>query len=497
MDRKALIKFDHKRVGYSKSVGPNCRRQRIWLPLSIGTCGLLAIVLGSSSATSTSVQDTEIRHAQALIRHGQAFKWPQPQTGSQLTVPLALPQRSDRFFTDEPPALRDRLATLDQAPLSMVRKPRVASKHKTAAGKWHEVTIESGDSLSLILSRLNISVELETLLNLDPKTEVLNSLYPGQSLHVRISDEGMEELIYEPDGVTRLDITKTSEGGFEAELRKMAIETHRVVASGRIEHSLYLAGAEAGLSDQIIMNLAELFGWDIDFARDIREGDTFTVIYEEHYRNGEKIGADEIIAAEFVNRDKVFRVVRYTDARGRTGYYRPDGRNVRRPFLRSPVELAHISSPFDLQRRHPILNTIRAHRGVDYAAPLGTPIRATSAGVVAERGVIGGYGSTIILQHGAKYTTLYGHMSAYANGTNVGQHVEQGQIIGYIGSTGLATGPHLHYEFHINGVHHDPLAVALPNARPLPRSEMQEFMHATKALTAELNVQMRHRFAMK
>lgn len=483
-----MIRIDYKRVD-SEPTSTRRLRQRLQLPLLISSWGVLAIMLGSSSATSTGSQGFKTSHEQVT-------EW-QQQNAHQVILPLVLPKPNDISLAGERRSLHNGLATADQPFLSTDQELRATSTHKTGLGKWHEVTIESGDSLSLILDRLNILPALESLLDLGLAAEVLESVYPGQRLRIRINDGGMEELVYEPDNVTRLNIAKTSEGGFEAQLRKMAVATHRVVASGRIEHSLYLAGSKAGLPDQIIMKVAELFGWDIDFALDIREGDAFTIIYEEYYRDREKIGIGDIVAAEFVNRNNVFRVVRYTDARGRTGYYKPNGRSVRRPFLRAPVEIARVSSPFDLQRRHPILNTIRAHRGVDYAAPSGTPIRATSAGVVAERGSIDGYGSTIILQHGAKYTTLYGHMSGYADDTDVGQRVEQGQIIGYIGSSGLATGPHLHYEFRIDGVHHDPLTVALPNARPLPQSEMQVFLGATKALRAELNVEVRSDIAMK
>jgi murein DD-endopeptidase MepM/ murein hydrolase activator NlpD len=306
----------------------------------------------------------------------------------------------------------------------------------------------------------------------------------------------MEELIFDPDNATRLNVMKTSEGDLDAELQNLAVETRQAVASATIKHSLYVDGAKAGLSDLLIMKLAELFGWDIDFALDIRKGDTFTVIYEEYYRDGERLGDGDIVAAEFINQEQVFRVLRYTDSKGYTGYYTPDGRSVRRPFLRTPVDIARISSHFNPNRKHPILNTIRAHRGVDYAAPTGTPIKATGDGIVAERGFIGGYGNAIILRHGSKYTTLYGHMSDFARDTAVGQRVEQGQIIGYIGSTGLATGPHLHYEFRIDGVHYNPLTVTLPAAQPLPEAEMAAYLRTTKPLRAQLDVLVRGRIAM-
>jgi len=254
-----------------------------------------------------------------------------------------------------------------------------------------------------------------------------------------------------------------------------------------IQDSLFLSGQRAGLSDSIIMQLANIFGWDIDFALDIRSGDRFSVIYEEKYLDGVKVKDGEIIVAEFVNSGKSFRAIRYTDSQNKTDYYSDSGRSMRKPFLRTPVDFARISSRFNLTRKHPILNTIRAHKGVDYAAATGTPIMAAGDGKVIFRGSKGGYGSTIIIQHGSQYSTLYAHMHKYANRTQKGARVKQGQIIGYIGKSGLATGPHLHYEFLVNGVHRNPLTVKLPDAQPLPESELIRFHSKTQTQFAQLD----------
>jgi murein DD-endopeptidase MepM/ murein hydrolase activator NlpD len=350
--------------------------------------------------------------------------------------------------------------------------------------------------LSSIFSRLGIYHELQPLMQLGGATKTLNAIFPGQSVHVRVSDRGIEELLFDPDRATRLIVFRNGDGELDATLRKLPLETYEVRASGTIKHSLYIDGASAGLSDLLIMKLAELFGWDIDFALDIRKGDSFVVVYEEHYRDGEKLGDGIILAAEFTNNEQVFRVLRYTDSNGHTDYYSPDGRCIRRPFLRTPVEVARISSPFDLHRKHPILNTIRAHRGVDYAAPLGTPIKATGDGRVVERSTLGGYGLAVVLDHGSKYTTLYGHMSRFAHNIEVGKHVKQGQVIGYVGASGLATGPHLHYEFQINGMHHDPLTVSLPRAKPLAGQEMADYVRETQALHALLDLRVPGRVVM-
>src|SRR5690606_938911 len=211
-----------------------------------------------------------------------------------------------------------------------------------------------------------------------------------------------------------------------------------------------------------------------DFIQDVRVGDTFTVIYEEHFRDGEKLGDGPIVAAEFVNRGKVFRAARYTDATGRSDYFTPDGHNVRKAFLRAPVDFTRISSNFDLNRRHPVLNTIRAHRGVDYAAPTGTPVKAAGDGKIISRGVNGGYGNAVVIEHGGNITTLYAHLSRFGP-QRAGARVRQGDIIGYVGATGLATGPHLHYEYRVDGVHRNPRTVPLPPADPISASARADF----------------------
>jgi murein DD-endopeptidase MepM/ murein hydrolase activator NlpD len=236
------------------------------------------------------------------------------------------------------------------------------------------------------------------------------------------------------------------------------------------------------------MELAGIFGWDIDFALDIRKGDQFTVLYEELYLDGERIGNGDILAAEFINQGRRYQAVRYTDAGGKTDFYSLDGKSMRKAFLRTPVEFSRISSGFSLGRKHPILNKIRAHKGVDYAAATGTPIKATSNGKIVHRGKKGGYGNTIIIQHGTKYSTLYAHMSKFRGGLKTGSHVKQGQVIGYIGSSGLATGPHLHYEFRVDGVHRDPLKVKLPGSEPLDSKYLADFSRKAESLLAQLDL---------
>jgi murein DD-endopeptidase MepM/ murein hydrolase activator NlpD len=353
--------------------------------------------------------------------------------------------------------------------------------------KWRQVTVRSGDTISDIFRRLDLDNEFRAIFDAKVAARELRSIHPGQAIRIRTSERGMEELIYQPRDTHRLHITR-SEDSFDAVLEPLKLEKTTTFASGEISHSLFLAGLDAGLSGTMIMQLASIFGWDIDFSLDVRAGDRFNVLYEQYHYDDKKVRDGEIVAAEFVNQGKSYKAFRYADSAGNADYYGEDGRSLRKPFLRSPVNFSRISSPFNLSRRHPVLNTIRAHRGVDYAAASGTAIIASGNGRVVFKGNKGGYGKTIMLRHGNAYSTLYGHMSKYARGLHVGSLIQQGQVIGYVGQTGLATGPHLHYEFRINGVHHNPVTVRLPSARPLVGRDMVTFKAAIQPWQAQLNV---------
>ncbi|MCU7945715.1 MAG: peptidoglycan DD-metalloendopeptidase family protein, partial [Candidatus Thiodiazotropha sp. (ex Cardiolucina cf. quadrata)] len=243
-----------------------------------------------------------------------------------------------------------------------------------------------------------------------------------------------------------------------------------------------------GLSERLIMQLADIFGWDIDFALEIRSGDRFTVIFQEDYLDGEKLRDGPILAAEFVNQGRTYRALRYTDDSGNSDYFTPKGRSMRKAFLRAPVDFRRISSKFTRERYHPVLGKKRPHRGVDYAAKTGTPIKSAGDGKIIHRGKKGGYGRTVIIQHGQTYTTLYAHLSRYNKKAKRGQKVKQGQVIGYVGKTGLATGPHLHYEFRVNGVHRNPLTVKLPAAEPIAKKYRAGFQMKIQPLLSKLEL---------
>lgn len=350
-----------------------------------------------------------------------------------------------------------------------------------------ELRVAKGDTLETLFRRNGLSVgDLADLVALPDVGRGLKLVKPGDRLEIAHDGDSVVALRRELDDVRVLTIAR-KESGFEASTFERQIEMRPVGAHGIVRSSLFEAGVQAGVSDKLVMDLAGIFEWDIDFIQDVREGDEFTVLYEEVWRDGVKLRNGEIIAAEFVNQGKSYRAARYRDPNGRSSYYTPDGHSLRKAFIRAPLNFTRISSNFDPNRKHPILNTIRAHQGVDYAAPIGTPIRAAGDGKVLFRGVQGGYGNVIILQHGNNITTLYGHMSKFAN-VGVGGRVTQGEVIGYVGQSGLATGPHLHYEYRVNGVHRNPRTVSLPTADPVPAQFQEDFKSTTATLWRQLDL---------
>ena len=350
-----------------------------------------------------------------------------------------------------------------------------------------DVLVMRGDTLESLFRRNGLSLgDLADLVALPDVGRGLRLLKPGDRLEIGHRGDEVRSLRRELDDIRVLSIARNS-SGFEATVLERQIDHRPTGAHGVVRSSLFEAGVDAGMSDRLTMDLAGIFEWDIDFIQDVRQGDEFTVLYEEIWRDGVKLRNGDIIAAEFVNQGKTYRAAKYRDASGRSSYYTPDGHSLRKAFIRAPLNFTRISSNFDPSRRHPILNTIRAHQGVDYAAPIGTPIRAAGDGKVIFRGVQGGYGNVVSLQHGGNITTLYGHMSRFGN-AKMGARVTQGDVIGYVGQSGLATGPHLHYEYRVNGVHRDPRTVALPPADPVPAEYQEDFRAATSSYWRQLDL---------
>jgi len=350
------------------------------------------------------------------------------------------------------------------------------------------VVVANGDTLSTVFAKVGLSpAVMHAVLASSPDAKQLSRLKIGQTLEFQLTEQGeLASLRSKLNSLETLALEQTPKGYvFKKEQVKPEVST--VYARGEIDSSLFLAAKRAGLSHNLTMDLANVFGYDIDFALDIRKGDSFEVIYEEKTVEGQRVGTGNILAARFTNRGKTYSAVRYTSKDGTTSYYNADGTSMRKAFIRTPVDFARISSRFSNGRKHPILNKIRAHKGVDYAAPHGTPIKSAGDVKVLLAGRKGGYGNTVIIQHGQRYRTLYAHMQGFAKGVRNGSTVKQGQIIGYIGTTGLSTGPHLHYEFQVDGVHVDPLGLKLPMADPIAKSEMPRFMQQSQPLMARMD----------
>lgn len=353
----------------------------------------------------------------------------------------------------------------------------------------HELKVKNGDSLSTLFDRAKIKPEqLAELMASSSAARELVRIHPGDTIKLKTDINGrLMALHYDLDNFTYLQVNRVNDI-LEASQEKYQIETRTAHASGTIESSLFLASQKSGLSDNLTMELAGIFGWDIDFALDMREGDHFTVIYEEIFKEGKKIMDGNILAAEFVNQGESYRAIRYADpTTGDPGYFAPNGQSLRKAFLRTPVNFTRISSKFTTSRFHPVLHRFRSHKGVDYAASTGTPVRASGDGKIVFRGRKGGYGNAIIIQHGSRYTTLYGHLSKFNSNVSTGSKVKQGQVIGYVGATGLASGPHLHYEFRIDGIHRNPLTVKIPSSNPIEERYRDNFQLTTQPYVAQLD----------
>jgi murein DD-endopeptidase MepM/ murein hydrolase activator NlpD len=428
-----------------RRASPNLHWRLRWAALGIG-CAVLGVVMAKTEPAA------EVGRASLLL------------------LPADQMQQSDLALPDRP-----------QAPAEPPGKPNASGL------EWTTLTVRSGDTLARLFDRIGVGREvIHALVRSGKAGERLNRIYPGNTIRVGLAPDGTVGRVEYEFAPEKRAVFSAGADGFSSRIVEDPLEHRTEYANGVIDSSLFVAGGEAGLTDRLIMELVSVFGWDIDFALDIRRGDRFSVVYESLFKNGERVRNGEIIAAEFVNQGRVYRAVRYTTADGDTDYYAPDGTSMRKAFLRTPVKFSRISSGFG-KRLHPTLGTWRNHHGVDYAARTGTPIRATGDGRITYRGHNGGYGKFIEIRHGGRYSTAYAHMNGYARGTSVGSFVEQGDVIGYVGSTGRSTGPHLHYEFRVNGVHRNPLRVEFPSSDPVPEEQLDRFRQHTRPLLAQLD----------
>lgn len=434
-------------------------------------CAVITVVIANTRDSGTPneiVIDHSSEHSQNL----------QPATGNtrNTSIKLKLPVPAGKQSADTP-----------AGELDTQQAERTIDADDPA---WQSLKVKSGDSLSVLFDRAGVKPDqlLELMKNSTAKQQ-LRRIHPGEQIKIMHDEQGKLLALNYPIDAERYLLVERRDGQLLADIHQHEIEVRSAYASGEIDSSLFMASSRAGLSQNLTMELASIFGWDIDFVMDIRKGDQFTVIYEQRYKNGNKIKDGNILAAEFINQGKVHRALRYVDpVSGEAGYYTPSGHSMRKEFLRSPVNFSRISSRFSTGRYHPILHKIRSHKGVDYAASRGTPVRAAGDGKVAFKGNKGGYGKTIVLQHGSRYTTLYAHLNNFNKHIRAGGRVKQGQVIGYVGSSGLATGPHLHYEFRVNGVHRNPLTVKFPSSRPVAKAHRDNFELSTQGYLAQLDV---------
>ena len=366
--------------------------------------------------------------------------------------------------------------------------PAAVPQEANVAFSTIEVVVSRNDTMDRLFRRFELNLaDLAELRGLPELRSQVDKLRPGELLkfmHRGGELVGLERKLSDSE---TLKVTRADDG-FSSDVLENPLEIRTRTASATINSSLFQAAADAGLDERVAFDLAEIFQYDIDFVLDIQSGDRFTVVYEEIFQDGVRLRTGKVLAAKFVNEGREYRAVRYTDAGGQNDYYTPDGKSLRKAFIRAPVQFSRISSRFNPSRRHPVLNTIRAHRGVDYAAPVGTPVRAAGDGRVRFVGRQGGYGNVIELEHGSGVVTVYGHLSRFAPQLRKGQRVELGKVIAYVGKTGLATGPHLHYEYRIRGVHKNPQTVPLPDAEPIPAAELDGFLVATADLVNVLDL---------
>ncbi len=353
--------------------------------------------------------------------------------------------------------------------------------------QWTTLQVQRGDVLSNLFRKANLSQQtMLAVLALGDSTKTLTKLFPGETLEFGLNEQGeLSELRYAINKLKTLKVSRNATGQFEAEELEKQVEHRQQFASAEIKNSFWNAGIEAGLSDAQIMNLAGIFGWDIDFGLDIRAGDSFSVLYQTNYVDGDFVGYGTIIAAQFQNQGQVIQAVRHSDG----NYYKPDGASMRQAFLRAPVSFQYVSSNFNPNRLHPVLGKVRAHNGVDYVAPVGTPIMAAGDGRVTHSGYNNLNGNYVFIQHANNIVTKYLHLSR--RNVKTGQRVKQSDTIGRLGATGRVTGAHLHYEFLLNGVHRNPRTVKLPQATPLQGADRELFIANAAPVLAELQTKER------
>lgn len=367
--------------------------------------------------------------------------------------------------------------------------PKTSPGATSAAAFWRNERVQRGDTVAELLRRLNIEdAAASNYLRTAGDAESFRKLPAGKEVQAEINaDGGLIALRYPGEGGLQIVVEKQGDS-FSSRSLPAQLEKRLFSRTGEIRTSLYASTDAADVPEAVANQLAEIFSGDIDFHHDLRKGDKFTVVYEMSYSNGAFVSAGRIQSAEFINQGQPYSAVYFENNSSRGDYYTPEGKSVRKAFLRSPIAFSRVSSGFTTSRFHPVLNKWRSHKGVDFAAPIGTQVKAASDGVISYVGRQNGYGNVIMVKHQGRYTTVYGHLSRFASGLHQGQRVAQGNVIGYVGMTGMTTGPHLHYEFRLDGQQRDPLRVALPDAKPIDSANKAAFQAVADNFIARLNL---------
>ena len=379
--------------------------------------------------------------------------------------------------------------SFNQNVIEEITLPVVTQETDNPGGFWRTERIQRGDTIAEVLRRLNVDdLEADHYLRNNKATGSLHQFSTSKDIQAETRADGsLLSLRYISNNGNQV-IIERKDDSFTTRVLSAQIEKRVFMRTADISSTLYAATDAASMSDAVANQLADIFSGDIDFHRDLRKGDRFSVIYEMNYSNGEPVSTGKILAAEFINQGHQHRALYFEMNKNHGNYFSPDGKSMRKAFLRSPLEFSRVSSGFKLSRFHPVLNKWRAHKGVDYAAATGAKVKVTADGVISFVGKQGGYGNVVIVNHQGRYTTVYGHLSRFTHGLQRGQRVSQGEIIAYVGQSGLATGPHLHYEFKINGQQYDPVRVALPDARPINAEQKAQFQAATSSINDRLNM---------
>ncbi|MBK6401198.1 MAG: M23 family metallopeptidase [Rhodocyclaceae bacterium] len=384
------------------------------------------------------------------------------------------------------------IASLQQPLVEQLAPPLITVEDSPDTTFVQETRIRKGDTVVSLAARLGMDDDkaLAFLRHDATAATIFRQMSPGKPVTAKVSADGtLVSLVFPLNGGNdrALLVEQSASDGFRASEQALPLDTVVLMKSGEIRHSLFGATDAAGIPDGVATQLVDIFGGDIDFHRDLRKGDRFSVIYESINHLGKPVRTGRVVAAEFINDGVAHRAIWFNAGDGQGGYYTADGKSLRKAFLRSPLEFSRVTSGFSTARFHPVLKEVRAHKGIDYGAPTGTRVKATGDAVVEFAGRQGGYGNVIILRHQGRHETVYGHLSGFAAGIRKGSRVVQGDVIGYVGATGIATGPHLHYEFRVGGEHRNPLTVALPGATPLAPSQLARFHDQASAILSRLD----------